>query len=302
MNSIKTLELSGRPVAEEILANTRGRWEERARTGRDPPCLASVAVGEGSPFHIYQRQQRRAVERLGMTFREVLLPEEVSPQSLREALHTLNGDPGVHGIILAHPLPSRLDFFSLIEEVSPQKDIDGVGPLSLGRLMARRRVHAPAVALATVDILKHYGLSPSGKRIVIVGRSETVGLPTALLFLSRGPWGDATVTIAHSGTRHLDEVLRQGEMVISAAGHPGTVNRANVAEGAVVLDVGLSTVPDPSKPGGTRGVGDVDRNGLDGWAGAITPVPGGVGPVTVAELLRNLEIAWELSTGAESHA
>lgn len=265
------------------------------KAGDPTPCLASIAIGEGSPFNVYQKQQRKSVEKLGMAFKEVVLPLDVSTGSLKETLRTLNADRDVHGIILAHPLPRQLDFFSLMEVLSPEKDVDGVGPLSLGRLMAGRRLHAPAVALASLDILRHYGVSPSGKRVIVVGRSETVGLPTALLLLAKGIWGDATVTVAHSRSSKLDDILLSGEIIVSCAGVPGIVNRRNVAEGAVIVDVGLSTVPEKSREGTYSIVGDVDRRDLDGWASGITPVPGGVGPVTVAELLRNLLTGWELT-------
>jgi methylenetetrahydrofolate dehydrogenase (NADP+)/methenyltetrahydrofolate cyclohydrolase len=297
MEGIETLELSGRPVAERITAAMRQRLGSHREEGDPVPCLASVAIGTEGPFLVYQRQQKRSVEKAGLSFREVILPELSSNTEVREALRSLNDDRTVHGIILQHPLPHGLDFFSLVSTISPEKDVDGVGINSLGRLAARRPIHVPAVAMAAIDILKHYGLSPSGKRAVVLGRSETVGIPTVLLLLMKGEWGNATVTVAHSGTPDLDDVVREAEVVISCTGKPGIVNRGNVAKLATVVDVGLSTVPDPSKPGGVRVVGDTDGGNLKGWAGAVTPVPGGVGPVTVAELLNGLVLGWELVLG-----
>lgn len=296
MEEKRTLELVGKPVADRIYEETRHRWGEHL-TGQTPPCLASVAVGEDGPFRLYQRQQKRTAERHGITFREVVMPVDASEFEIRRQLEGLSADPGVHGILLQHPLPKPLDFFTLASVISPEKDIDGVGMANLGRLVARKPLHVPAVALATIEILKFYGLSPSRKRVTVLGRSETVGLPTALLLLMKGQWGDATVTVAHSGTPELDQVILESEIVIACAGKPGIVHRSNVRRGATVVDVGISPVADPSKPGGVAMVGDAKREELLGWAGAITPVPGGVGPVTVAELMRNTVVGWEMVSG-----
>ncbi len=293
--AIATVVLSGRPVAEALNLETTRRWETTKRPEDPVPCLASVAIGEGSPFHLYQRQQKRAVEKLGFNFRGLLLPEGVTQERLVEAVADLNGDPTIHGIIVQHPLPKQLDFFALMSKVAPEKDIDGVGAVNLGRLLARRPLHVPAVALAAQDILRAYHIPTQGEHLVVVGRSETVGLPTALLHLMKGESADATVTVVHSQSRDRDRIIGMGRVVISCAGVPEMLHRGNVARGAAVVDVGLSTVDDPSAPNGVRMSGDAQN--LQGWAGALTPVPGGVGPVTVAELLRSTVKGWEISTG-----
>ncbi len=296
MSAPTTRELVGKPVAEQLYEETARKW--RDRTGAPIPGLASVAVGEDGPFRLYQRQQRRSFERQGLRFREVVVPGNASMAELRSTLAGLNADPEVHGILLQHPLPRPLEFFAAMSEVSPEKDIDGVGIQNLGRLVTRQPIHVPAVAKAALEILRFYGLSPARKRVTVVGRSETVGIPTVLLLLMKGEWGDATVTVAHSGTPDLDAAVRGADIVISCAGKHRIVNRGNVKQGAVVVDVGVSGIPDPAKPGATLMVGDADAQELAGWASAVTPVPGGVGPVTVAELIRNTVVAWSLLEGA----
>lgn len=279
--------MEGRGLAEQILARVRAEVATLAQRGAPAPCLASVAVGEGGPFAVYQGQQRKVAERSGLSFRALVLPAQVAQAELEERLRALENDPAVSGVILQHPLPSVLDYRAAIAVLSPTKDVDGTSDRNLGALAAQRPVQVSAVAEAALDLLGHYRVPTAGRRVVVLGRSETVGLPTALLLLLRGDRGDATVTVAHSKTRDLDSVLREGEVVISCVGRPGLLTRQNVRQGAWVVDVGLSTTPDPQKPGGVRMAGDADPSSLEGWAAGLTPVPGGVGPVTVAELMSN---------------
>lgn len=294
-----TARLEGKELAGRLLEETRAKVEGWTRSGRAAPTLRSVAVGEGSPFAVYQRQQGRTAERAGVRFEPVILPEQVSQQELESELQRADQDPSVHGVILQHPLPSGLDFDHAIALLRPAKDIDGVGAVNLGHLVARRPLHVPAVALAARDLLVQHRIPTAGRRVLVVGRSGTVGLPAALLLLLPGPMGDATVTVAHSRTRDLDGTLRQAEVIISCVGRPGLLRRENVAEGAWVIDVGLSTLPDPSKPQGVRIAGDADQASLEGWAGGLTPVPGGVGPVTVAELMANCAKGYQVQLGLE---
>ncbi len=289
-----TLRWEGKSLADQLYARTRSRVESIRKHARGPPLLASVAVGEGGPFNVYQRQQGKMAERAGIEFSATLLPEDVRQHDLEAKVRALASDPSVSGVILQHPLPGSLDFLRAVSLLPASMDVDGVGSENLGRLAAHRPVQVPAVAQASRDLLLHYQVRPEGRRVVVVGRSETVGIPTALLLLLRGPQGDATVTVAHSRSKDLDSILRTGEIVISCVGRPGLLRRSNIAQGAFVVDVGLSTTPDPSRPTGVRMEGDADARDLEGWAGAITPVPGGVGPVTVADLMGNCARAYEL--------
>jgi methylenetetrahydrofolate dehydrogenase (NADP+) / methenyltetrahydrofolate cyclohydrolase len=292
---VSTRPLLGAPVAAGLLAEVRRSVEQGRARGRKPPCLASLYRHlPGSPFTFYARQQERAARETGLEFRGQVLPPTLDAAGLRAQLRELQGSPDVHGVLLEHPLPNALDFEGAISELSVAKDTDGVGMANLGRLAIQRPVQIPAVALAAVKTLRHYGIRIAGERIAVVGRSPTVGLPLAMLLASKGEWGNATVTLVHSQSPDLRRVLAEQAIIIPCVGRPGLLDRSVVPEGAVVVDIGLSSVPDPSRPAGHRAAGDADPESLEGWASALTPVPGGVGPVTVAQLMANVVRGWEL--------
>jgi len=290
--------LSGKPVGESLLKEVRSRLAEHG-AGRTQPLLASIHLGSGGPFSFYLRQQARTAQEVGIGFRDVELPPGTNTEQLRKKVRELEEDPSTHAVLIQHPLPPGVDFRAVVDQLSPEKDVDGVGSVNLGRLVGQQPIHAPAVALAVLQILRHYSISTRGRRVVVIGRSSTVGLPLALLLAGRGEFGDATVTIAHSRTPRLAETLSGSEIVVSCAGVPGLLNRDVVPKGAVVIDVGLSSLPDPSKPSGVRAAGDADAPSLEGWVEAITPVPGGVGPVTAAQLMRNVVDGWERLAGSQ---
>lgn len=287
-----TERLDGKPVAEAIDAATR----ERLRAAPDPPAtLVSVHRAVESPFRFYLKRQTKAADAVGVRFREESLAATDGPADLFHRLDALDRDPGVHAVLLEHPLPSPFDFVDAISRVRPEKDVDGVGAPNLGRMVAQRPIHIPAVARAAITIARHYRLPIEGERVVVVGRSETVGLPLALCLAGRAAGMNATVTVAHSRTRALGEALAGARTIFSCAGHPGLLTRANVPRGAAIVDVGLSSVADPTAKSGARAVGDADAASLEGWADSLTPVPGGVGPVTVAELMSAVVRARDLA-------
>ena len=285
-----TERLEGRPVAAAIDAAT----SERARRGTQPPKLVSVHRDVDSPFRFYLKRQAKAAAAVGIAFDEQGIPEDAAPSVLLDAMHRLDAEEDVHAVLLEHPLPPPLDFLGAIACLRPEKDVDGVGLENLGRLVAQRPLHVPAVARAALAIARHYHVPLEGERVAVVGRSETVGLPLALLLAGRGEGVSATVTVAHSRTRALGRALSDARTIFSCVGRPGLLDRSVVPEGAYVIDVGLSSVPDASAPGGSRAVGDADANSLEGWAGGLTPVPGGVGPVTVAALMDGVVRARDL--------
>lgn len=262
------------------------RWHSEAReiaraVGGRPPTLASVHLGAGTPFSVYLARQARSAASDGITFRSLPLPESAGSADLARAVEELNADPLVDAVLLEHPLPERLDFDGAVDRLSALKDVDGVGPENLGRLVAQRPLHVPAVARAALGLLDAYEIPTRGRSVAVVGRSPTVGLPIALLLLAKG--ADATVTVAHRSTRDLAKALEGAEVVIGCAGRPGLLDRRSIPQGAAVVDVGLSTVP--GSDGSPKVVGDADAQALEGWASAVSPVPGGVGPVTVAALM-----------------
>ncbi len=295
-----TLRLDGRQVAEAIDRASRASLAS-VGPGAAPPSLVSVHRGLPSPFRFYLRRQGKAADQLGITFRDEALGPGDGPEELLARLRALDRDPGVHGVLVEHPLPAPFDFFRAIDELRPEKDVDGVGPRNLGRLVGQRPVHVPAVARAAVAIARHYRLPLEGERVGVVGRSPTVGLPLALLLTSPPPTGlNAAVTVLHSKSGELAKGLAGARTVFSCVGRPGLLDRSNVPEGAHVVDVGLSSVPDPDRPGAQKAVGDANASALDGWAASLTPVPGGVGPVTVAELMASTVRAWRMLVRGES--
>jgi methylenetetrahydrofolate dehydrogenase (NADP+) / methenyltetrahydrofolate cyclohydrolase len=295
-----TVRLEGKPVAEALDRATREAIAQRG--DRPAPSLVSVHRGVDSPFRFYLKRQAKAASALGIAFRDEPLGPGDGPTELVERLRSLDRAPEVHGVLVEHPLPPPFDFLAAIEELRPEKDVDGVGPRNLGRLTAGRPLHVPAVACAAFDIARHYQLPLEGERVAVVGRSETVGRPLALLLSGRPPGGNATVLLVHSQSRDLKACLADVRTIFSCVGRPGLLDRDVVPRGAHVVDVGLSSVPDPDRAGGVRAVGDADAASLEGWAGSLTPVPGGVGPVTVAELMASTVRAWKLQTGASEAA
>ena len=252
--------------------------------------------GVDSPFQFYLRRQAKAAAALGIAFRDVALRPGDGPEALVGALRELDRDPAVHGVLVEHPLPAPFDFFRAVDELRLEKDVDGVGARNLGRLVGQRPVQVPAVARAAVAIARQYRLPLDGQRVVVVGRSSTVGLPLALLLAGPPPAANAAVTVLHSRSGDLAKGLAGAATVFSCVGRPGLLNRRTVPEGAHVVDVGLSSVPDPDRPGAQKAVGDADARDLDGWAASLTPVPGGVGPVTVAELMAATVRSWKVLT------
>lgn len=285
-------------MAEAIDRATRGAIEA-VGTAATPPSLVSLHRGVESPFRFYLKRQAKAAQALGIAFRDESLAAGDGPAELVARVRSLDRDPSVHGVLLEHPLPAPFDFFRAMEELRPEKDVDGVGPRNLGRLVAQRPVQVPAVARAAFEIARHYELPLEGERVTVLGRSETVGLPLALLLAGRPPGGNATVTIAHSKSRDLAAALAGARTIFSCVGRPGLLDRTVVPEGAHVVDVGLSSVPDPDRPGVSRAAGDANASSLDGWADSLTPVPGGVGPVTVAELMASTVRSWKLLVRGE---
>lgn len=283
-------------MAEVLNRSTR----EVLRTipsGIDLPCLASVHRGLEGPFRRYLSGQRRAAEGLGLRFREEVLDPGDGPAALVNRIRALDHDASVHGVLVEHPLPPPYDFPAAIGQLRPEKDVDGVGTENLGRLLTGRPGHAPAVCLAALAVARHYRLPIEGEPVAVVGRSGTVGLPLALLLVQRPPGPNSTVTVAHSKTPDLSRALATVRTIFSCAGSPHLLTRAVVPEGAAVVDIGLGSLPDPSQPGRAKMVGDVDPESLEGWASAFSPVPGGVGPVTVAQLMWNTVNAWQMLTG-----
>jgi methylenetetrahydrofolate dehydrogenase (NADP+)/methenyltetrahydrofolate cyclohydrolase len=267
--------MDGARLRDEIVAELRATMEA---AGSPPVCLTTVLVGDDPPSRTYTRIKRRKAEEAGMRSRAVELPDTVSQGELEASVAALAADPAVHGILVQLPLPEGLDPESVLDLLPPEKDVDGLTPLSLGRLVRGRAGHVPCTPLGVMRLLDRYGVPTAGTRAVVVGRSTLVGLPLSLLLARKGV--DATVTIAHSRTPELAAVCREADILVAAAGAARMITASHVRPGAAVVDVGISR----SEVGN---VGDVDFDAVQAVAGAITPMPGGTGPMTVACLLQN---------------
>lgn len=258
------------------------------------PGLAVVLVGEDPASQAYVRSKDRACQRLGILSRKIELPSSTTQEQLLYLIQELNQDPSIHGILVQSPPPPHIDEAAITRAINPSKDVDGFHPANVAKLaMDDKTGFIPCTPLGCQHLLLSHGIETKGANIVIVGRSLIVGKPMALLLLGKGLGGDATVTVTHSHTRHLAEITRSADIVIAALGRPYSLGAEHIGEGAVVIDVGINRVPDQSSATGYRLVGDVDFEAVADRCKAITPVPGGVGPMTIAMLLQNTVMACE---------
>ncbi len=281
--------IDGRAIAASIREELKDRI---ANLGGVKPGLAAVVVGDDPAAASYLRGIARGCEAVGIHHEEVRLPEEVTQDRLEETLSSLNQDDRFHGIILQLPLPRHLDTLAAESAIAPEKDVDGTNPVSAGRLLLGEDTFFPSTAHGVKELLVRSGHSPEGRHVVICGRSNIVGKPLAGILMQKQAGANATVTVCHTGTRDMAQFTRTADIVVAAMGRPATITADMIRSGAVVIDVGVNQVLDPEtdKP---RLVGDVDFDPVSQVAGAITPVPGGTGPVTTAVLLSNTVLAAE---------
>ena len=279
--------IDGTAMAREVRAEVaEGVSALKASTGLTPG-LAVVLVGDDPASAAYVRNKGRAATEAGIMARDVRLPAETSQHQLLEKVAELNEDHRVHGMIVQLPLPSHVDEHVVTEAIDPRKDVDGLHPMNVGRLVAGRPRFVPATPAGVQQMLLRSGYDPEGCRVVVCGRSEIVGKPLSILLMQRLEGSNATVTVCHTRTRDLAEVTRQADILVAAVGSPLFVTDDMVRDGAVVIDVGINRVDAPQRRRGYRLVGDVDFDAVSQKAAAITPVPGGVGPMTIAMLLDN---------------
>ena len=287
MTQPRTTQLLEGKKSAAAIRDEAAAMVQRLRAAGVVPSLALVLATADESAAWYTRAIARAGDKVGIDVRVERLADDASAATVRAALQRLSADDTVHGIILQMPLPPGVDGVELATAIAPEKDVDGANPVSLGRLTAGLPAFAPATAAAVLRILDDHGVELAGRRAVVVGRSLVVGKPAAMLLLAR----DATVTVCHSRTRDLAARTSEAEVVVAAVGRPRMLGAAHVAPGAVVVDVGTT----PEENGNL--VGDVDAEAVMGRAGALTPVPGGVGPVTTALLLHNTVTAAARASG-----
>ncbi|PTY06654.1 bifunctional methylenetetrahydrofolate dehydrogenase/methenyltetrahydrofolate cyclohydrolase FolD [Opitutaceae bacterium EW11] len=288
--------IDGNKIAADIIAELTA---EVAQIQGRKPCLALVRVGDDPASVSYVTKKEKTSEQIGITGKVILPPVTISQNELFALIDQLNADPAVDGILVQSPMPKQIDEVAVFRRIAPQKDVDGLGTMNLGKVAQDDETGFVSCTPAGImELLARSGVDLKGKHVVVVGRSLLVGKPVALLALQKKAGANGTVTVCHSQTANLPEITRQADVLIAAIGRAEFVKADMVKQGAVVIDVGINRVADASKRSGYRLVGDVQFSGVAPKCSQITPVPGGVGPMTVAMLMKNTVKAYRL---AQSH-
>lgn len=286
--------LDGKSFAAETRSRIKSVVDGFRATGQLVPGLAVILVGEDPASQVYVTSKKKACQEAGFQSLEIRLPAGVSVDELLAQVQKLNENPLIHGILVQLPLPKHIDQERILAAVHPAKDVDGFHPSNLGKLLIGTETFVPCTPLGILELLKHHQIPFSGRKALVIGRSTIVGKPMALLLMGE----NATVTIAHSRTRDLEQVVRESEILVVAMGKPQFIPGSWIREGAVVVDVGIHRIGDATGSKGSRLVGDVDFEAAAQRAGWITPVPGGVGPMTIATLLSNTLKARNMQMGS----
>ena len=276
--------IDGKQIAADVRADVAKKVSELKEKGV-VPCLAVILVGENPASVSYVTGKRKALAEVGMNDRSILLPETTSEEELLKLIAELNADSTVHGILVQLPLTKHINEDKVIMAIDPSKDVDGFHPVSVGNMMIGRPGFLPCTPHGIIVLLKKMGIQTAGKHAVVIGRSNIVGKPVSILLARKDV--NCTVTMCHTGTVNMAEITRQADILVVASGHPHTLTGDMVKDGAVIIDVGVNRIPDDTKKSGFRLIGDCDFDDLVEKASYITPVPGGVGPMTIAMLMQN---------------
>ena len=284
--------IDGKDIAKQVRKDLKGRIKSLAEKGITPG-LAAVLVGDDPASQTYVNSKARMCEKLGLYSEVIRRPVTLTQDELLQIVYELNDNPRIHGILVQSPVPSHIDELSITLAIDPKKDVDGFHPYNVGMMLLGRPTLLPCTPFGVVTLLEYSGIDPAGKEVVVVGRSNIVGKPVAALLMQKAKNANATVTVAHSRTPNLAEVTRRADIVIAAIGRPRTITADMVKDGVVIIDVGMNRVEDSSTEKGYRLEGDVDFDACAEKASYITPVPGGVGPMTIAMLMSNTVAAAE---------
>lgn len=279
--------LNGKETAQAIKDALKLEVAQLSSRGNPVPHLVAILVGNNGASETYVASKVKACQEVGFKSTLIRLEEEISELKLLEIIRGLNGDPEVDGILVQLPLPKHISDEEVINTIDPLKDVDGFHPNNVGRMVLGQPTFVPATPYGIMLMLEHYKVETKGKHAVVIGRSNIVGRPMSILLSGASYPGNCTVTICHSSTVNLKEICRSADIIVAALGRPGFVTEDMVKEGAVVVDVGITRVEDPSKKSGYRISGDVDYANVAPKCSFITPVPGGVGPMTIAALMKN---------------
>lgn len=279
--------LDGKATSLEIKQEIAQEVQARQEAGKSIPHLVAILVGHDGGSETYVAAKIKACEEVGFRSSLIRFEDDVTEEQLLSEISRLNADPGVHGFIVQLPLPKHIDEQKIIEAVDPKKDVDGFHPINAGRMSIGLPCFVSATPQGIIELLRRYHIDTRGKHCVVLGRSNIVGKPMAQLLLHKGNPGDCTVTVCHSRTPNIKELCLQADIIVAALGVPEFLKADMVRPGAVIVDVGTTRVPDPSKKSGFRLSGDVAFNEVAPLASYITPVPGGVGPMTIVSLMLN---------------
>ncbi len=283
--------INGTLVAEHVRSEVRDDVQHLISRGLRPPKLMVVIVGSDPASQIYVRSKTTACSKVGIESETMRLPDTMSEKELREIIRRLNEDPEIDGILVQLPLPAHIHPFTVIETIDPRKDVDGFHPMNVGRLTIGQPTFKSCTPAGVLELLRYYSIPTKGKHAVVVGASNIVGSPMAIMLSRENDTGKATTTICHKYTKDLTKHTIDADILVVAVGLPRLITGHMVKEGAVVIDVGMNRIPDPSSEKGYRLVGDCEYESVAAKASWITPVPGGVGPMTVAMLMKNTLLA-----------
>ena len=284
--------LDGKKTSNDIKSELSVLVDELMKKGKRPPHLAAVLVGNDGASLTYVGSKVRSCEKIGYQSTLIHLPETTSEDELLEQIHSLNTDNEIDGFIVQLPLPKHIDEEKVLMAVDPHKDVDGFHPTNFGKMALDMESFIPATPYGIVELLDRYKIDISGKHAVVIGRSNIVGRPMSILLSRKSSPGNATVTLTHSRTKNLETITKEADIIVSALGVPNFLTQDMIKEGAIIIDVGITRVPDDSKPKGYVITGDVDYENVKEKASYITPVPGGVGPMTIAMLMQNTYYAY----------
>lgn len=283
--------IDGKKIADEIKQEIATAVESMVAEGRKRPHLAAILVGHDGGSETYVAHKVRACEQCGFKSTLIRFEDDVTEEKLLEAIDSLNRDEDVDGFIVQLPLPRHISEQKIIEAIDYRKDVDGFHPINVGRMSIGLPCYLSATPAGIMELLARYEIDTKGKRCVVLGRSNIVGKPVASLMMQKHNPGDATVTVCHSATKDIKAICREADIIIAALGHPGFVTADMVKPGAVIIDVGTTRVPDATRKSGFRLRGDVDFDNVAPLCSYITPVPGGVGPMTICSLMKNTLLA-----------
>jgi len=279
--------IDGKKISNQIKEEIKDEVQNIISKGDKPPHLAAVLVGEDGASLTYVGSKVRSCEQVGFKSTLVKLSENINEKDLLSKIYKLNDDKEIDGFIVQLPLPKHIDEEKILLAINPNKDVDGFHPTNFGKMALNMKTFIPATPFGIMELLKRYKIETSGKNTVVIGRSNIVGRPISILMNSKGNPGDSTVTVVHSRTVNLESYTKNADIIISALGIPGFVKKEMVKKGVVIIDVGITRVKDNNSPKGYVIRGDVDFDSVKEKASYITPVPGGVGPMTIAMLLKN---------------